>query len=258
MKKTFAIIASVSLALATCSCIIEKRHSADGTLAPGLAGNSFKVEEFDKLDLSGSGTIIYTQAPADSILIEGKPEDIKLLELTQEGSTVHIGWKDRNVKRFRNGAHGRINIYVSSLNLTDVHLSGSSDFHAKKLIKVDDLRISSSGASDIKIDRIEGNSIKVGTSGAGDIEIDSAAINTFFARTSGAGDIEASLYNTDEVDIHVSGAGDVNLDVNNCGDINLDISGAASIDLKGTARSLTKNKSGMASINTDNLTISQK
>ncbi|MDD7724356.1 MAG: DUF2807 domain-containing protein [Bacteroidales bacterium] len=258
MKRTLSIIAPVALALATCPCIVEKRHTADGSLADGLEGNSIKVEEFDKIDLSGAGTIYYTQAPADSIRVEADAKDLKLIKIEQQGSTIYIGWKDEFRQRIAKFNHNRIIIYASSLNLTEVKLGGAGDFKADDIIKVEDLRVNAAGASKIELNRIEANSLKVSTAGAGSIEIDSAAVKTFYAKMSGAADFDASLYESDQVDIDVSGAGDVTLELNKCGDVNLDVSGAASVDIQGDARSLSKSKSGMASIDIDKLTLANK
>lgn len=259
MKNTF-FFAAAALAATTLfsSCVIEKRNVNDSSSSDGSIVSSYKVDEFDKIDISGACTLVYTQGASDSLRLEGDSKSLERIDISQNGSTLSIKWKKSiSIFGINNTNHDAVLVYVSSKTLSEIEMSGACDIHMDEPVKFADLKVTSSGASDLNIKDITADNLRIRCSGASDIDIDKATLKSFNTRMSGAGDIDAKLNNTDKIDLQVSGAGDADLKLTDCGDVNVSISGAGSITVSGNARSLSQSKSGMASIDTDDLSISK-
>ncbi len=259
MKNTFFIAAAALVAtFLFSSCVIEKRNVNDSSSSEENIVSSYKIDEFDKMDISGACTLIYTQGSSDSLRLEGDTKSLEKIEVSQDGSTLSIKFKKSiNIFGVNNSYTNDVRVYVSSSSLSEIEISGACDINMEQPVKFGDLKVTSSGASTLKIKDITADNFKIHSSGASDIDIDKATLKSFKTRMSGAGDVDVNLNNTDKVDIQVSGAGDADLKLTDCGDVNVSISGAGSITVSGNARSLSQSKSGMASIDTDDLNISK-
>ncbi len=263
MKNIFFIAAAaIAATFALSSCVIEKRNVTDSSATDGSIVSSYKINEFDKLDISGACTLIYTQGSSDSLRLEGDSKSLERIEVSQDGSTLSIKRKQSiSIFGINNTQNDDVRVYLSSAKFSNVDInidiSGACDIYMDEPVNFGNLFVTSSGASSLNIKDITADNLKIRSSGASDIDIDKATLKSFHARMSGAGDIDAKLNNTDKVDLQVSGAGDADLKLTDCGDVKVSISGAGSITVSGNARSLSQSKSGMASIDTDDLSISK-
>lgn len=257
MKHTFAF-AAAALTVSTLfsSCIIEKRNATSCSSSQGDTTAYFKIDDFDKIDIHGYCTFIYTQGASDSIRIEGDAQELSRVEVSQDNSELSVKWKKTvSILGINTTRHSDIRIYASSKMLSNIEMDGACDLQIDEPVTFGDLQITTSGASDIKIKDITAHDFRVSSSGASDINIDNANVKSFYTRISGAGDVDANIKNADKIGIKVSGSADADINLADCGDIDVSISGAGSISISGNARSLSKSKSGLASIDTDNLTL---
>ncbi|MGN0029128.1 MAG: head GIN domain-containing protein [Marinilabiliaceae bacterium] len=258
--KHFNIIPAFAAALASAvlfsSCILEKRHTADGELRDGLITVSQPISEFSEIEASGAMVIAYRQAPTDSIRIEGAANLVSRVIVDQEGERLKLRMKEGRVSM--SDAGPKLVVYLSSENLSSVRLSGANKLKMSEPVSVDELRLGVAGAGDVDIDDLTvKDRLRIDLSGAGDLDIDNATANRVDIRMSGAGNIDANFKNASAVNVDVSGAGDADLKLTDCGDIRCDVSGAANVDLAGSAQRLDFSKSGAADVDYDKLSLAE-
>lgn len=254
MKRLISLAIAVVTAIAMTACVIEKRHAQDGSPRDGLCAVAFKADNFERVILGGSVTLVYTQGPTDSIRIECAEEDKEDLEVEQDGNQLSISLKGRQ-RGFGRGSSRKVFAYASSPSLTRIDARGACGIKMKEPVKFGDLRIMGSGASDVEIRDIAADALRIETSGAGNVKIDAAAATEFRVEISGAGNVEAKLRKSERVDVQVSGAGDIDLDLEECGDVTCQVSGAGNIALRGDARSANTTANGAGRVDKSDLRI---
>lgn len=258
--KHFNIIPACAAALASAvlfsSCILEKRHTADGELRDGLITVSQPIAEFSEIEASGAMVIAYRQAPSDSVRIEGAANLVSRVVVDQDGDRLRLRMKEGRVSM--SDAGPKLVVYVSSENLSSVRLSGANKLKISEPVSVPELHLDVTGAGDVDVEDLTvKDRLRVDLSGAGNLDIDNAVAGEVDLRMSGAGDIDGNFKNASSVNIEVSGAGDADLSLADCGDVRCHVSGAADVKLKGTARRLDCDKSGAADIDYDSLKTSE-
>lgn len=252
-------LSSVALAVAAMlsSCVLEKRHTSDGVFSADYVSVSYPISNFSELDASGAEYIIFRQAPADSVRIEGASSAVNKVVVDQKGEYLSIRMKSEGFKLpSMDGNSPNVTVYLSSESLNKVVLSGANDFSMADSVNVKELAIELSGAGNVDISRLYvQNLFSVGLSGAGDIDID-ATVGSFRVRMSGAGYLDANVKGAATVYVRVSGAGDASLNLVDCGDVECNASGAGDVDLSGNAARLKYDTSGAADVNFNSLSLS--
>lgn len=254
------ILSSVALAVAAMlsSCVLEKRHTSDGVFSADYVSVSYPITNFSELDASGAEYIVFRQAPADSVRIEGASSAVNNVVVDQKGECLSIRMKSEGFKLpSMDGNSPKVTVYLSSESLNKVVLSGANDFSMADSVNVKELAIELSGAGNVDISSLYvQNLFSVGLSGAGDIDIDDATVGSFRVRMSGAGDLDANVKGAATVYVRVSGAGDASLNLVDCGDVECNASGAGDVDLSGNAARLRYDTSGAADVNFNSLSLS--
>lgn len=254
MKRFISFAIAVVVAVAVSACIVEKRHAEDGSLRDGQVSMTFKVDSFERIDLGGSVTLVFTQGATDSLRVECAEGDRENIAVEQSGNRLRITKKGRE----RNSSFrldDKVVAYVSSPTLSRIEVSGACGIKMKEPVKFGNLRVVGSGASDIEIRDIAADALRIETSGAANVKIDDATVVEFFVGISGAGNMEAKLRKSELVDVQVSGAGDIDLELEECGDVKCQVSGAGKIDLSGDARSVDTSTSGAGRVSKSGLRI---
>ncbi len=258
MKKILSIATAVCLvASMLTSCIIEKRNECINENLTGANSLTFKVNEFEVLDVDGACKVMYTQGAADTVRVEGEPRDIAQFEWSQEGNKLTMGMKNKIAVINLYNTTSQVTIYVSSTKLTDVELYGVSDLYMDEPVKFDKFKLKSDGASTIGLTDFTAESLRITASGASNMKIKKANVGMFNLNMSGTGDIKANVIGAENVDARLAGAAAMDMNLTECGDVNVEVSGAVSVTVMGNARSISKNKSGVASIDIDDLKITK-
>lgn len=257
MKKSLIIVAAAVMAIATTSCIIEKRPASDRAAADaGAVVTAVKAERFSSLNVSGAVTLILTQGETDSIRLDGDAKDVARYTVKQDGDKLLIRQKDNISFLNRIGNSGKVTVYASTPDLSYIEAAGACSIIMDKPVSFNSLSILVNGASEVDIDSIAVNTLKISSNGASDIDIDHAAVrNGFVSQLNGAGSLDAYIVGAESVSLSAAGAGSCDISLKDCGDVVCSMSGAASADISGNARSISKDKSGAGSIDTDNLKL---
>ena len=117
---------------------------------------TFSVKDFSALKLSGDVKVVFTQGPL-SVRAKAPAEQLKYLKLKQENGRLSIETKypSGNVRHRKS-----ILLYVSAPQLTDLSLSGATEFNCD-FLRADNFTAHLSGASEAKIKAFEGKKVKV-------------------------------------------------------------------------------------------------
>jgi hypothetical protein len=173
-----------------------------------------KVSGFDKILVSGAGTVIVTQGETESLTIETDDNLMEYIETEVRGKTLEIGFTrgtifspggGRTVLEPTEGFVFRIVVK----DLESIALSGAARFEVDKL-KTDSMDINLSGAGDISIDDLVAEGLDVVISGAGDVQV-LGNVETQSVQLNGLGRYQAFDLKSQVADITISGAGGAEL-----------------------------------------------
>ncbi len=197
-----------------------------------------KVSPFDALDISGAFDIVLRQGDTEEVVVEADANLLPHIRTEVTGSTLKIDTRRpiRNPEVLR--------VYVTFRDLKAIDASGAVDLHSDGKLKLSNLSIDASGASDSKLD-LEINRLRLDCSGASKLRFSGTA-GTIEMDLSGATDIFAYDLIAETCVIEISGAG--NAQVHATKKIRADISGAGSIKYKGSPSDIDQQVSGAGSI----------
>ena len=235
MKK-FKII--ISLLLVLVGSAFAKYIVASG---PEVT-EEFKVKNISFLDVRSQIDVYLTQGNKEEVIIETYKGILPYINVEQDGERLNI-YLDRKVHKIKwNGKDEIINAYITVKDLDKVSLSGACDLYLDTPFETDVLKLTASGASDLDLDKIIGESIKIITSGASDIDNADLEALKVYINASGASDGEIKVV-ADVFDIIASGASNFNIDVD-VEDLNIKAHGASDFDAVGTSKTFVVNVSG--------------
>lgn len=207
-----SIVALLILLLAFCSCSsaqVKGKHN---------------VGQFEKIAVSSGIDVYFTQGKTCSVEIKAThSEDIDKVEVKVENRALSLSKK----KGANFNKRARVSAYVSAPNLSDIAISGGSDFHASS-IENKRINIAVSGGADLDITRLKSSDCNIAVSGGADCDIKQ---------------LEAEA-----VKLAVSGGADADIKLNNAGKVMVAASGGADVDLEGKARELIVASSGAADV----------
>lgn len=230
----------------------ESKNSKDNTRIEEVRN----VKGFQSIALQGSSTIYYTQGETYSVKVVAPKRLMDKVKTELNGKTLVVYEKDDNaVNFFTSGKDSYINIYITSPDLVQVMLKGSGDFYSKGHLDTDNMNISLKGSGDIKFTDIICDNIQTELVGSGDIELDNVDAMTSKVSLTGSGNIDVKQKNVKQTGIMLKGSGDIDMMFSNCGAVKSELKGSGDVTLKGSIRSLDKDKLGSGDYNTGSLTI---
>ncbi|HWK04404.1 MAG TPA: head GIN domain-containing protein [Puia sp.] len=144
-----------------------------------------------------------------------------------------------------NGGHKKMKAYISFTTLDKLVASGASDVYVDGVISGSSLDIRLSGASDFK-GAIKVNELRLDQSGASDAHITGTVDGLTTIQSSGASDVKGYDLVTGSCNAHLSGASDIRITVNK--ELNVSASGASSLYYKGDAVIREMHSSGASSV----------
>jgi hypothetical protein len=208
-------------------------------LPPG-AGRVYTPGEFDRLDLGGAARVVLVLGERDQVFVAGDDEVQKGVDLRLRGRRLEIqpagGWKFWHAdKPF---------VQVEMRQLNQLSVSGASDLHAPGPLKLDQLKLSISGAGSVRLDQLQVRQLSFGISGAGDGQL-GGRVDELSLQISGKGKVVADRLQAHKARVSVSGIGNVLLWVTD--ELSANISGVGSVDYFGSP-TVQRSVSGMGSI----------
>lgn len=209
-------------------------------LPPLGPGKVYAPGAFDKLELAGAARVVVVQGDRDQAFIAGDEEMQKNVEVELADRQLIIrpsgGWK---IWR-----SGKLFVQVEMRELRQLSVSGASDVQAPGPIRSDQLKLSISGAGNVRLDQLQAKQLTFTISGAGDGQL-CGRVDDLALQISGKGKVMAERLLAQRARVNVSGLGNVVLWVNE--DLAAHISGIGSVDYFGNP-SVQRSVSGMGSI----------
>ena len=203
-------------------------------------GRVYAPGAFDKLELAGAARVIVVQGDRDQAFIAGDDDVQKGVEVELADRQLVIrstgGWKIwRSSKIF---------VQVEMRELRQLSVSGASDVQAPGPLHADQLKLSISGAGNVRLDQLQAKQLVFTISGAGDGQL-GGRVDDLALQISGKGKVIAERLQSQRARVNVSGIGNVVLWVTD--DLAAHISGIGSVDYFGNP-SVQRSVSGMGSI----------
>lgn len=203
-------------------------------------GKVYAPGAFDRLELAGAARVVVVQGERDQAFIAGDEEVQKGVEVELNDRQLVIrpsgGWK---IWR-----SGKLFVQVEMRELRQLSVSGASDVLAPGPLRADQLKLSISGAGNVKLDQLQARQLTFAISGAGDGQL-GGRVDDLALQISGKGKVIADRLQAQRARVNVSGLGNVVLWV--VDDLNAHISGIGSVDYFGNP-SVQRSVSGMGSI----------
>jgi hypothetical protein len=202
-----------------------------------------EVSSFSELLIRGPFTVYFSDDIKCNLAVSCSDESVRnrIVSKVVDGQ-LQISYNDRGRTLWDRSF--KMNIYVSSPGLKKVEASGAVTFNVHDVIKVDELGLVFSGASDFR-GKIQVTSLYAVFTGASDLEVDGTSTKATY-KFSGASDGKAFGLKSDDVQIISSGAS--NIQVTAFKSIKAVASGASDISFKGNPGSVYKSSTGASSI----------
>ena len=202
------------------------------------------ISSFTAIEVSGAIDLYLSQGNEEAVAISASSEDIRSRIRTEvKGNTLHI-YLDGKGLNWKIWGNNKMKAYVTFKSLNRVEASGACNVKATSAIKVEDLKIELSGASDFS-GAVNVTRLHLEATGASNMRINGTA-NEATIDASGACTMKCYDLKTDHAKIDASGASNINITVNK--ELNAGASGGSSIFYKGTGLIREISTSGGATI----------
>lgn len=246
-SKNLLLLALVTLfALAFSSCSAKRVAASDVTVVDGSNDHrTFKVDSFDRIELSGVSTIRFTQGSHVSVTATGSSRELNSLDVYTKGGCLYV----KNKNEMGSVRHQGCELVVVAPKLTDLSVCGVCSFYASKL-DMDHFNLKVSGVSSFHVEQINCNDTHFDVSGVGNINT-TVTGDKLYADLSGVSNSKIS-FKGKTVNIENSGVGKTTLYVE-CDELKASNSGNATLKIKGTADDTHVDNSGLAKIDTSEL-----
>ncbi len=179
------------------------------------------VAAFDSVGFSTSGILRITIGATRSVMVEGRPEDVKAIKTEVRDNTLYIDSGDYGFDRHRSGP---VTVHVTMPSLKGVNFSGSGKLYMAGL---------KGGKTDVKL------------SGSGNIEA-SGALDELALKISGSGNANIPDLIIGDAEVNLSGSGNVTLQPRK--NLNVSISGSGNVRYVGNPAHVDVSVSGSGSV----------
>lgn len=215
------------------------------------------LRNFERIEIIGSPTVVYTQADTFGVRIEGPENLIPRILTDTDNGTLYVRNKGKmGFINFTVGDKSDVTVYVSSPDLIGVLVSGSGDFISRKRVDTDTMNIVLRGSGDIQFEHIICDASSMELVGSGDVRINHLDARKSTASLVGSGDINITQANVLDTDLSLRGSGDIVVNFREgCRSAQCQLNGSGDITLKGTLTHYDSHKSGSGDIDTGDLRI---
>ena len=201
------------------------------------------VPGFHAIIVSGAVNVYLSQGNEDALAVSATEPKYRDNIRTEVKDGVLRIWYDNDGHKWSMG-NKKLRAYISVKNLNHLQASGASDVVINGTLRVSDLELHLSGASDFK-GTLEAGSLKVNISGASDITIRGTAAS-LAVDARGASDFKGYDLVAQTCDVNASGASDIRITCDK--ESNATASGASDIHIKGNGVIRNMHSSGASSV----------
>lgn len=200
-----------------------------------------KVPSFNAISVSGGIDLYITQGLTESVKIETAADRQDDIVARVENGTLRI----YNDSHFRlNWGRMTLKAHVTLPTLTRLTASGGSDIYNYGILKFDDLKISTSGGSDVKLE-LNGARLECRASGGADLKLN-GKVSFLDAEVSGGSDLIAYDLTAIKAKVRASGGSDAKISVTS--ELEASANGGADIYYRGNPARVNKHSSGGSDI----------
>ncbi|MEO5682506.1 MAG: head GIN domain-containing protein [Chitinophagaceae bacterium] len=217
--------------------------TAQNTIVNDANAEQRTVGAFTGITVSSAIDIYLSQGDEDAIAVSAT--DIKYRDRikTEVKAGILTIWYENEGMHWSSGSK-KLKAYISFKNINRLKASGASDVFINGVLKLSDLDVRLSGASDLK-GALDITNLTANISGASDMTV-SGKIGFLNIEAHGASDLKDFELVVQNCDAIVSGASDIKITVEK--ELNGKASGASDIRIKGNGVIKTMNSSGASSI----------
>lgn len=204
-----------------CALMVSMTSCAQIKASKNYVTKDIKAESFNKIELSCSATVSYTQSNDGSTKVQvyGSDNLVDLLDISVSKGSLTVRFKKNT--RISFWKDGRLKVIASSPSLDAAILQGSGDINLESDINCDNFSMLLQGSGDIDAKSIKSaNNVDVRLQGSGDIEV--------------KGGIEAK-----NVMLNLQGSGDLKVVKVAANDVNAQLHGSGDLKVNGTTRTAT-------------------
>lgn len=203
-----------------------------------------QVAGYNAIEVSGAIDLYLSQGTEEGIAISGSSAEIKERIKTEvRGSTLQIYFDGKGLNWKKWGNH-KMKAYVTFKTLTRLEASGACNIRVTETIRLSDIKIELSGASDFT-GNVAVSSLRLDASGASNANLGGSADNATM-NASGACNIKAYDLKTNMCKIDATGASNIRITVEK--ELNAQASGGSTIFFKGNGLIRDISTSGGATV----------
>jgi hypothetical protein len=205
-----------------------------------------EAKDFHAIEISNAFDLYLDQGNDEAVAVSASDEKFKENIKVEVANGVLRIWFDGDKKFWKgwNSNKMKLKAYVSFKNLDKIRASGACNINTVSAIKLDNLLVDLSGASDLR-GNFQATKLEIKMSGASDIDV-SGTVSQIKIDLSGACDFKGYDLATDYCNVSASGASSVKITVNK--ELSANISGASDIYYKGNGALRDVRTSGASSI----------
>lgn len=195
-KPVLAISVILIISFYACSSQLEIKDD-------DLTEKEYNVSGFDYVSMGLSGNLYYKQGDEYKVVVKAKQSFLNNLDVEVDGNKLKFKKRKPNIRN-----SGRVEIYVTSPNITGFSLSGSGNMVAKHTVNASHMDLIVSGSGNIEMADINMRTANIKISGSGSINIaGSDVVDECELKISGSGRISAKNIEIRNLDGHISGSG---------------------------------------------------
>jgi hypothetical protein len=210
----------------------------------GIKGNGNVVKQerqissFNSLEVGGAFRVFLSQGDKVALTVEADENLLGVIKTNVIGNTLKIS----TTEDINNSE--ALNIYLTITDLKEMEISGACKLTCENKIKLNDLDMECSGASDVEL-KLAANNLELDFSGASQVDMFGSA-NEVNLDLSGASDLDAIELEAEKYTADISGASNAKINVKS--ELSVDVSGAASLKYKGEPKLIQTDVSGAGSL----------
>lgn len=233
MKKLVVIFWSV---LFSTSLLAQTISDAEAETRP--------VTSFHAIRISNSFDLYLTQGDEEALAVSAAKEKYKQrITTTVKDGVLIIGYDNEG---WKGESNKKLKAYVSFKMIDKLQVSGACDVYVNGAIKVNDLDLIVTGASDVKRAEIHANRLYVDLHGASDIYLTGGKVTSLKVECRGASDFHGYDLQTETCEAEAHGASDIRITVTK--ELSARATGASGIMYKGDGVIRELKSSGASSV----------
>jgi hypothetical protein len=237
MRTSIAVAAAIAASAALSGC---NQHE---NLGP-MVSRGFQVGTFDQVEAAGPFDLTIHTGAAPSVHARGNQSLIDNLEVDVQNGTLRIRPRSQHNFFHFEIYHGKADVDITVPTLSAATLSGAGDVRIDK-VQGNSFAGNMRGAGDLTIDSANVSSLKLSVAGSGSAGVKSGKAQSADYGIAGAGDVDTSNMTTQDLKISIAGSGDVKAHATGTADVS--IMGSGDVTVTGGAK-CSVNKSGSGDV----------